>query len=122
MATLSLAGALSAYMRGRATTGRAAAHVCGPPPLPAPPLEDTARAAVGARPEGRGARGGRRGASCGRPLEVGEAAPVPKRRRLSYDAAARDALGQQALAFRQEFEAEHGHTRGVWLAFQELLA
>ena len=118
MTTPSLASALSVYMRGATPTTRAVALVRE---QSNPPLETAARAAGRARGGGRGTKSGRRGASCGRALEVGELRPVPKRRRLSYDVGAREALGQQAFAFRQEFVAEHGHARGVWLAFQERL-
>ena len=43
------------------------------------------------------------------------------KRRLSYDAASRGALGQEAAAIRSEYLRDHGHVRGVRVAFQELL-
>ena len=56
-------------------------------------------------------RGGGRGGSC----------DVVIKRRLSYDAGRRAALGQEAAAFHSEYLLEHGHVHGVWVAFQDSL-
>lgn len=101
-------------------------------------LEPAAGAAEVAEPipfggRGRGGRGrvgrsrGREGRGQGESIgAVGQAAPGGltdfKRRRNSYDANARAALGQQAAAFHRDWMADHGNARGVWQAFQTQLA
>ena len=112
MATGTLARSLSLYMRGLLAREADGTTLAGA-------ADGVARAA---RAGGGGAGSKRRRASFDGSLEVAVSAIAVKHRRLSQNLSARGALGQEAFAFREQYVTEHGHKRGVWLAFQEVLA